>query len=63
MRKIDDNDLYELKKIFEYSSAKNLHEKIEYYSGIKARELGFIAHNGAADMERYEKYLLNDEKE
>ena len=61
LRKISDTDLSEIEQIFQQSGGLVLFKKIEDFSKLKAKELGFIQKNGDADMEKYTEYLLNNE--
>jgi len=61
LRKISDTDLSEIEQIFQQSGGLELFKKIEDFSKLKAKELGFIQKNGDADMEKYTEYLLNNE--
>ncbi|MFO7669699.1 MAG: 4Fe-4S dicluster domain-containing protein [Bacteroidales bacterium] len=63
MRKIEDQDLKEIDRIFRISGGLDLHQKVEEFSKQKAIELGMVHNNGEADMDHYMAYLLNDEKE
>jgi len=60
MRKISDKDLQELHQIFEVSGGLRLYQTIDYFSRLKAIELGLTTPNGEADMDRYTQYLLNE---
>ncbi|MGC9352454.1 MAG: 4Fe-4S dicluster domain-containing protein [Mariniphaga sp.] len=60
MRKIPDEDLDELKEIFNISGGTALIEKIEKYSYDKAIELGITDEKGHPDMEKYAAYLNNE---
>jgi heterodisulfide reductase subunit C len=62
MRKIADEDLKEIRRIFAVSGGTELHQKVEEFSRQKAIELGMVSSNGEADMDQYMAYLLNDEK-
>ncbi len=61
MRKITQEDLSELEQIFRITGGITITEKIESYSCSKALELGITDKNGNADMEKYIKYLLENE--
>ncbi len=63
MRKIADEDLKEIHRIFKFSGGLELHQKVEEFSRRKAIELGIVKSSGEADMDRYMGFLLNDEKE
>ncbi|MGC9331995.1 MAG: 4Fe-4S dicluster domain-containing protein [Bacteroidales bacterium] len=63
MRKIADENLSELKSIFNESGGTNLLNTIEKYSMEMAKELGLTDKNGNPDMERYIDFLLNNDED
>lgn len=57
LRKIPDQALFELRKIFELTGGDELFKAIENFSNEKAAELGFTDNNQHIAMKRYSEFI------
>ena len=58
LRRVDDDSMAEIRRIFEVSGGKSFYDTIETHSERKAREMGY---NGANEEYLMDVYTLNSE--